>query len=68
MKVLPNALQSMVRKPVSVFQLIEPKTNSGRTPKTTASSLKFEVDALVEKLGKTVSITDKHVTHSSNNL
>lgn len=57
LKNIPNVLDSMIQKSVSLFEESDFKPESCHKSKTTASSLKLEVDNLLDKLRDTVSIT-----------
>lgn len=52
---MPNALLAIIHKSKSLSEIFDKESKSKHTSKTVASSLKFEIDALLEQLRKTVS-------------
>lgn len=52
----PNVLRSIINKSTTLIEVTDDESNPERALKTVASSLKFEIDILIEKLKKTVSL------------
>lgn len=53
-KDMPNVLLSMIQKSKTLSEISYSDFKHVRTSKTLASSLKFEIDTLIEQLKKTV--------------
>lgn len=54
-KYIPNALRLIIQKSTALFEISDIETKPARSLKTSASTLKFEVDSLIKNLEKTVS-------------
>lgn len=60
-KDIPNALRLMIQKSTALFQMSDIESKAARSLKTSASTLKFEVDSLIKNLEKTVSEIFKQI-------
>lgn len=51
---MPNELRKIIQKTIGPFENSSIESKSNHTLKTSAASLKFELDHLIEKLERTV--------------
>lgn len=54
-KLIPYALNLMIKKSTTLFVIPDSDLKPERTKKSTASSLKYGIDCLIERLKETVS-------------